>query len=211
MESSRRKKVAGWVWLLALVVVLGLVWWATRGDGPPGTGGPALDKLTQLRVAPEDTGHPYDRDEWPHWAGDGKGCDTRELALQRQGAEVRTDGECRARSGRWVSPYDDEVVTDAADTDVDHVVPLAEANRSGTRGWTREQRRAFANDLDQLLVVTARSNRQKGDQDPARWLPEPPYHCDYAARWVDIKLKYRMTVDQAEHDALASVLRRCPA
>jgi hypothetical protein len=198
--------------LLALVVLAVSIWWATRGSDMP-TGADAqkaIDRLATLTVAQEDTGNPYDRGDWPHWASQGDGCDTREEALKTQGRSVRTDVECKAMSGSWTSPYDGVTITDPGQTDLDHVVPLAEANRSGTRDWTREQRKTFANDLDQLIVVSARSNRQKGDQDPAKWLPEASYSCDYAVRWVFVKAKYTLTVDRAEHDTLLSLLSRCP-
>ncbi|MCG8916016.1 HNH endonuclease family protein [Actinokineospora sp. PR83] len=202
-----------WVSLVvALVVLVVGIWWSQLDEGTP-TGADAqraIDQLAKLTVAVEDTGLPYNREDWPHWSARGDGCDTREEALKAQGRSVRTDVECKAMEGTWTSPYDGTTITDARQTDLDHLVPLAEANRSGTRGWTREQRRAFANDLDQLIVVSARSNRQKGDQDPAHWLPDAAYSCDYAVRWVLVKAKYNLTVDQAEHDTLASLLSRCP-
>ncbi|OLR92739.1 hypothetical protein BJP25_20915 [Actinokineospora bangkokensis] len=202
------------------MVVLGVaIWFSQREDTPggPSTGTAtaadvqrARDELARLVVAPEDTGKPYDRDDWPHWVSQGDGCDTREEALKLQGTAVTTGAACKITSGSWTSRYDGLVITDSTKTDLDHVVPLAEANRSGTRGWTKKQRQAFANDLDQLLVVSASSNRSKGDQDPARWLPDAAYSCDYAVRWVDVKSKYALTVDQAEHEALNSLLLRCP-
>lgn len=202
-----------WVSLVvALVVLVVGIWWSQLGEDTP-TGADAqraIDQLAKLTVAVEDTGLPYNREDWPHWSARGDGCDTREEALKAQGRSVRTDVECKAMEGTWTSPYDGATITEASQTDLDHLVPLAEANRSGTRGWTREQRRTFANDLDQLIVVSARSNRQKGDQDPAHWLPEAAYSCDYAVRWVLVKAKYDLTVDQAEHDTLASLLSRCP-
>ncbi|WP_245901117.1 HNH endonuclease family protein [Prauserella shujinwangii] len=99
-------------------------------------------------------------------------------------------------------------VTDPGDLDIDHIVPLAEAARSGARRWPEERRRAFANDPDVLVAVTATSNRQKGDQDPAEWLPDRD-RCGYVARWVRIKHTYGLTADQAEADTIRSVLRRC--
>ncbi|GAB1510501.1 HNH endonuclease family protein [Actinophytocola sp. KF-1] len=208
--------------LLGLLVALAIalaVWWftgdPTRADetgkdtaplpADPATALAALDGLT---VAEEDTGFRYDRDQWPHWSGQGNSCNTRELALRQQGTDVRTDGECRAVDGTWVSSYDGVVIHDASEADLDHLVPLAEAARSGTRTWTRDQREAFANDLSQLVVVSATSNRQKGDQDPASWLPEQN-RCGYVIRWVLTKDKYDLTVDRDERDALRGVLTHC--
>lgn len=207
--------------LLGLLVALAVaiaVWWfgnePTEADetpqGPlPADPATALATLDGLTVAEEDTGFRYDRDQWPHWSGQGEGCNTREVALRRQGTDVVTDDECRATSGTWVSSYDGLVIHDAGETDLDHLVPLAEAARSGTRTWTRDQREAFANDLDQLVVVSATANRQKGDQDPATWLPERD-RCAYAIRWVLTKDKYDLTVDRDELAALRGVLTHCP-
>ncbi|WP_410583922.1 DUF1524 domain-containing protein [Amycolatopsis sp. lyj-108] len=103
--------------------------------------------------------------------------------------------------------YDDVTVTDPGQLDVDHWIPLEQMARSGTRGWTPAQRQAYANDPTVLIAVTAKSNRQKGSQDPARWLPV--HRCEYVQAWVAIKARYQVTIDQAEHDAIASVLRRC--
>ncbi|WP_340687792.1 DUF1524 domain-containing protein [Amycolatopsis coloradensis] len=88
------------------------------------------------------------------------------------------------------------------------MVPLAEAARSGTRTWSRADRTRYANDPRVLVAVTAKSNRSKGDSDPAKWLPGKD-KCGYLARWVETKHRYQMTVDQTEHDAIASRLRRC--
>ncbi|MFC4001222.1 HNH endonuclease family protein [Prauserella oleivorans] len=214
--ASKRARGSTVVSLIVLAVAA-VIWWFT--DDPtsadsaapaPVTASEALTTFDSLTVAPEDTGYPYDRDDWPHWSSHGDGCNTREIALQRQGSDVVTDEKCRAVSGSWRSSYDGVVMADAGDADLDHLVPLAEAARSGVRGWTEEQREAFANDLDQLVVVTARSNRQKGDQDPASWLPDED-RCGYAARWVAVKAKYSLTVDQDERDALRAVLSHCPA
>ncbi|MFJ8912343.1 HNH endonuclease family protein [Amycolatopsis sp. NPDC102389] len=165
-------------------------------------------QLARLRVAVEDTGNVYRRTDWPHWETVSGACDTREHVLTIQGSGVTTGPGCKVTGGRWVSPYDGITVTDAKTLDVDHVVPLAEAARSGTRGWSRADRQRYANDPAVLVAVTAKSNRSKGDSDPAKWLPAKD-KCGYLARWVDTKTRYRMTVDQAERDATAAVLRRC--
>ncbi|MQY17624.1 HNH endonuclease family protein [Nocardia macrotermitis] len=223
MASSKSVLSSVWAKLAILVVVVVIAaasWWASRGGtsdsgakSGSGTGAStaqastALTQLDKLTVAAEEKVN-YNREDWPHWIGQGKGCDTREVALKNQGTDVKTDDKCRAVSGTWVSAYDGVVIKDAGETDLDHVVPLAEAARSGTSKWTKEQRKNFANDLDQLQVVSARSNRQKGDQDPAHWLPEKD-QCAYTIKWVATKTKYKLTIDQAEHDAIKKVLTGC--
>lgn len=164
--------------------------------------------LDGLKVAVEDTGNPYRRADWPHWETVSGACDAREHALKTQGTAVTTGPGCKVTGGRWVSPYDGITVTVAGQLDVDHVVPLAEANRSGVRTWSRADRARYANDPRVLVAVTAKTNRSKGDQDPAKWLPAKD-KCGYLARWVETKDRYRMAVDPAERDAIAAVLRRC--
>jgi uncharacterized protein DUF1524 len=176
----------------------------------------AVAELAALPINPEDTTAPYDRDDWPHWM-ETNGCSTREIVLRTQGRDVVVDEDCDAVSGRWTSAYDGVVVTDASELDVDHMVPLHEVAESGPLehgqylrpgDWPRDQRQGYANDSAVLVAVTASSNRSKGDQDPAEWLPDVD-QCGYAAHWINVKTVYHLAIDQAEHDALAAVLSGC--
>ncbi|MFI5558973.1 HNH endonuclease family protein [Amycolatopsis japonica] len=180
----------------------------TAAAKQPATDSTAARQLAALRIAPADTGAHYNRDDWPHWVSVGNGCNRREDTLKAQGRNVTTGKGCKVLSGAWSSRYDGVTVTDPETVDVDHMVPLAEAARSGTRGWSENQRTRYANDPAVLVAVSAKSNRAKGDQDPAKWLPAQD-RCGYVAHWVRVKTTYAMTVDQAEHDAIATVLRRC--
>ena len=95
--------------------------------------------------------------------------------------------------GRWFSYYDRVSWTLAADVDIDHMVPLAEAWDSGARSWTTARRQAYANDLGDrrsLVAVTDNVNQAKGDQDPAAWLPQSP-SCRYVREWVAVKIRWR--------------------
>jgi hypothetical protein len=179
---------------------------AEPGDLAPGE---ARDHLESLEVRVEDTGHHYDRDDWPHWSNQGDGCDTRQITLQRDGDDVVTDDNCRAVAGSWYSPFDEATVQDSRDIDIDHVVPLAEANRSHTRHWDENMREQFANDPINLIAVTASSNRAKGDADPHDWRPVREYWCEYATRWVQVKATYELSVDRDEQAALTQMLATC--
>lgn len=51
--------------------------------------------------------------------------------------------------------------------------------------------------------MTARSNRQKSDQDPADWMPpSPAAQCRYVGEWVATKLRWQLTADDRELEAL---------
>jgi DNA uptake protein ComE-like DNA-binding protein len=103
--------------------------------------------------------------------------------------------------------------TNASGFDVDHFVPLAEAWDSGAANWDSATRQAFANDLDfsmSLIAVTASSNRSKSDRDPAEWLPtNTAYHCEYAVAWVQVKVRWKLTIDSAEKEKLLSLANSC--
>ncbi len=77
-------------------------------------------------------------------------------------------------SGLGHDAYTGETVRDPGEVDVDHLVSLAEAYRSGGHAWSGERRAAFANDLKDtrtLIAVSASVNRSKSDQGPEEWLP----------------------------------------
>lgn len=199
------------------VVAAAAVAWLIQPAGalaePPRipTADAARGLLDGLAVADEGSLSGYSRDAFPHWNTSGE-CTTRETVLQRDGNDVTVDSKCRPTAGRWHSHYDEQTATDPSDIDIDHVVPLAEAWRSGASEWTVDQRERFANDLDgpQLIAVTASSNRSKGDQDPSQWLPpNAGYRCTYTQMWVAVKSQWNLALQPAEKDALAQVLQNC--
>ncbi|MBK0866030.1 MULTISPECIES: HNH endonuclease family protein [unclassified Saccharopolyspora] len=197
---------------LAGVLTLGLA--TPAGAEPPGIPDPATAQaeLGELVVAPEGSLDGYDRDKFPHWNEGSDGCSTREAVLKRDGENVEVGSDCYPTSGTWNSPYDGGSWTKPSDLDIDHVVPLAAAWRSGAAQWSQEQRQAFANDLEspQLIAVTDNVNQEKSDQPPDQWLPpEAGYHCTYASMWIGSKHKYELTVTEAEKGALEQALGTC--
>ncbi|MFX4295367.1 HNH endonuclease family protein [Streptomyces bohaiensis] len=166
--------------------------------------------LGELTVAEEGSMAGYSRDEFPHWQST-DGCTARQHVLIRDGVGVETDDNCQPQAGEWYSEFDGETLTAAADVDIDHIVPLAAAWRSGADSWDRERRREFGNDLEnpQLIAVSQPSNRSKGDQTPADWRPMESYWCDYALAWTATKHTYELTVTDEEHEALTEMLDTC--
>ncbi|MEV0621312.1 HNH endonuclease family protein [Nonomuraea sp. NPDC050404] len=169
-------------------------------------------QLKRLTVAEAGSMAGYSRARFPHWAGQGERCDTREIVLVRDGQDVKQDESCRAISGTWYSEYDGKTFTNARDLDIDHMVPLAQAWRSGANEWTDAQRKRFANDLEgpQLIAVSAASNRSKGDQAPDQWRPpRRSYWCVYSRAWIDVKSRYGLTITETERDALGEMVATC--
>ncbi|KAK7183392.1 hypothetical protein DPSP01_000480 [Paraphaeosphaeria sporulosa] len=172
----------------------------------------ATSLLAGLTVQAQGSQDGYSRDLFPHWITQSGTCNTRETVLKRDGTNVVTDSACASTSGTWKSPYDGATWTAASDVDIDHVVPLSNAWKSGASAWTTAQRQAFANDLTnpQLAAVTDSVNSAKGDKGPEEWKPPlSSYYCTYAKMWVKVKSVYKLTVTSAEKSALTSMLGTC--
>lgn len=169
-------------------------------------------QLEELAVREPGSMRGYSRKRFPHWDRTGANCDVRDSVLQRDGRNVRLDG-CNVVGGEWFSVYDNLTLTDPSEVDIDHVVPLANAWRSGAASWNDEQRGEFANDLTrpQLIAVSRTSNRAKGDQDPSQWKPpNRDYWCQYAEDWIAVKHHWQLSVTSAEKAALSDMLETCP-
>jgi len=196
---------------LAITLTLGV---GPASATPPGipSAAAAASELASLTVAAESHASTYDRALFPHWITQSGACDTREQVLKRDGTNVVTNSSCSATSGTWRSPYDGATWTAASDVDIDHMVPLAEAWRSGAWAWTTARRQAFANDLSrpQLWAVTDNVNQSKGDQDPSTWKPSvTSFRCTYARAWIGVKYYYGLTLQSSEKSALSTMLGGC--
>jgi hypothetical protein len=171
--------------------------------------------LARLPNAPERrTG--YNRSLFVHWIdADGNGCDTRrEVLIDESLSKVTIGPSCTISGGSWLSLYDGLFFTNPSLLDIDHMVPLAEAWDSGAYGWSADRRMRYANDLDvprSLIAVSASSNRSKGDQDPADWLPPSSSDvCAYLGDWLAVKVRWSLSVDSDERAALSADLTSCP-
>jgi Protein of unknown function (DUF1524) len=172
----------------------------------------AQAELNALTVAAEGSTSGYSRDLFPHWITISGSCNTRETVLRRDGSGVTVDSACRPISGSWFSPYDGATWTNPSDVDIDHIVPLAEAWRSGANAWTTSRRQSFANDLTrpQLIAVTDNVNQAKGDQDPSTWQPpRTAYRCTYAKMWIHTKSYWGLRLQSSEKSALQGMLNTC--
>jgi hypothetical protein len=155
------------------------------------------------------------------WADvDRNGCDTRNDILKRDlTGEVfkeKTD-DCVVLSGTLVDPYSGETINfvrgnvSSMEVQIDHVVALSNAWQTGAFKLTVQQRTAMANDPLNLLAVKGRLNSQKGDGDAATWLPPlKRYRCDYVARQVAVKMKYKLWFTAPEKEAIVRILKSCP-
>jgi hypothetical protein len=167
--------------------------------------------LDTLVVVPEGSMDGYSRDLFPHWITVTGTCNTRETVLRRDGSGVTVDASCRPTSGSWFSEYDALTLTSSSGVQIDHVVPLAEAWRSGASLWTTSKRQRFANDLadPELIAVSGVSNQSKSDQDPSTWKPRAAYACTYAKLWIGSKYAWGLRLQSTEKSSLQGMLNSC--
>jgi hypothetical protein len=143
--------------------------------------------VQDLRVAPEDR-NGYDRDAFGDYDRD---------ALLAASME---------QHGDYYSAYDNVHYDDASEVDVDHAVALAEAWDSGADEWSEARRDEFAGDTANLALLTDNVNQSKSAQDIEEW--QPSYDGavgGYVTRWVQVKSKYDLSVNQAEREALLAL------
>ena len=191
----------------------------TAGPAPASSAGSALAALASIPVkgrAPL-TGYVRTARFGAAWLDvDRNGCDTRDDVLRRDLTGV-AGSRCTVRSGELHDPYTGRTIAfvrgqgTSEAVQIDHVVALADAWRSGAQQLTQERRVALANDPVNLFAVDGPTNSSKGDGDAATWLPpRKAFRCTYVAHQVAVKHAYGLWVTPAEHDAIERVLASCP-
>lgn len=208
--------------LLSLSMGLILVFGVSISTAEARQAGPYA-KLGELRTKTDASMSGYEREKFSHWSDareygwrlpagtpDPGSCDVRDAALIRDGERVRVGEGCDVERGRWLDPYTGNVYYQPSDIDVDHVVPLAEAWRTGASRWSAAKRERFANVRLDVLGVEDNANASKGDRSPEEWKPSRrAYWCTYSKKWINIKHRWDLTVTYAEKRALRNMLSTC--
>ncbi len=171
---------------------------------------------SSLRDAP--TGRvAYDRKQWRHWIDEDKDCQDARVEVLIEESEVPVvfadQRQCKVKSGRWTCAYTGKVTTKPGDLDIDHLVALGNAARSGGQPWSSDRKKAYANDLahdDHLIAVDKSANRSKGDKGPEAWLPpRADYRCEYIRSWVRVKHRWKLGVSPSERKVLDREWQAC--
>ena len=173
-------------------------------------GGSLVGELQRL-IAPLDAARPaYERDLFFEGADlDGDCVRTRHEVLQQEALTYSMTG-CLVTAGSWFDPFTAQHFSDPTDLEVDHVVALADAWRSGAWRWTDSQREMFSNDVTNLNAVKAEENSRKSDNGPARYRPANDAQlCAYLVQYGTVKVAYRLSITQADFDAVRSGLAGC--
>ena len=178
----------------------------------------ALDSLKNIKISAEYYGQDYDRS----YFGDGwqstDGCDTRNIILNRDMSDVAVNQSCQVISGTLHDPYTGKMIYFERGSDssslvqIDHVVALSNAWKTGAYLLSESKRLELANDPLELLAVDGQSNQQKSDGDASQWLPDnKSFWCDYVARQIAVKEKYDLWMDEAEYSTIENIIgSSCP-
>ena len=171
------------------------------------------DREIVLQVSGPTTGPRYDRDSYDYPADrDGDCVNTRHEVLASQSTvepDYSRDG-CYVSTGEWTDPYSGDVYTNPRDLQIDHLVPLYNAHRSGAANWPAERRAEFANYAGNLIAVSSPLNQEKGSASPDEWRPpNSAYWCDYAARYATVKSDWGLTVTSEEIRAIREMAATC--
>ncbi|MDY6870972.1 MAG: HNH endonuclease family protein [Actinomycetota bacterium] len=227
-----------WVVLAALVAVLVAYQTVSStaersarflADADVPTVAPGVDVLAGVAMVPgRIRGHDYRRaafgDAWTDdnsAPGGHNGCDTRNDILDRDLADKTYVSISRCptavATGVLHDPYTNVVISftrgnqTGAAVQIEHIVPLAYAWDQGARTWADEMRVRFANDPANLLAVQGEANQDKGDKEPALWMPpNAAFHCQYAMQFIAVLRGYGLPVDAPSVPALRQAANSCP-
>lgn len=238
-SRGRRRGASGLASLLVVLAVVALWTYfsgpktgSSEGDsGSPAGGGSAVSSgfangdpgnaratLEELPVSEPGSMAGYSREKFDHWSqasefgweAPEESCDVRDAALIRDGEDVVVGDGCKIVSGTWLDPYTTNTYTDPQDIDIDHIVPLANAWRSGASSWGSAEREAYANAPNVLFAVEDNANQEKGDKGPEAWRPpNEEIWCEYAVRWIGIKSDYGLSANPEEKNAITEMLDTC--
>lgn len=177
----------------------------------------AILVIEQIEVRESDPPVRYDRQEFgPAWSRITEaGCDVRSAMLLRDLSESTLLDRCTIEYGVLRDPYSGKRVEYTWDSggdavQVDHIVSLSDAWKSGAWEWEPDDRQIFANHSVNLLVVSAQQNQEKSSHAADQWLPaDRSYHCMFVVRQILVKDMFGLSVTEAELDAYRAVLPKC--
>ena len=114
-----------------------------------------------------------------------------------------------AELGKIYSPYTGQCFGSIRQTDIEHIVARSEAHDSGLCRADIATRKRFSSDLLNLTLASPALNRQqKRAYDAAEWMPAIN-RCWFANRVLQVRLKYGLSIDRREAEALERILSAC--
>ena len=177
----------------------------------------AIDVLENLEVKGRAPKTGYSREEFYNSWPTVEGCNLRQRIIKREFGDSAVLDGCNVVKGEFDEPYTGEHLLFTTKEEIskgiqiDHVVALSDAWQKGAQYMDKSVRYEMATDPLNLLAVDAKANQAKSDGDAATWLPKnKKFRCQYVARQVSVKWKYKLWVTEAEKTAIHDILVTCP-
>lgn len=154
----------------------------------------AQDTWRGLIIAPENRCSPYDKkSQYPYPQS------VEDIIVANMGGIV-------------YGPYTGRIFENDRKTDIEHMLSTSEAHDSGLCAASPEVRKQFATDPLNLTLAAPEVNRcnpgGKCGFDAAEWMPEKN-KCWFSNRIVELRQKYKLTIDINEARTLENTLRNC--
>ena len=177
-------------------------------------------KLSHIKTAGTCAGYARSKfpDNEPSDVASGRKLDSKSLSLRyyvieldSSGAHIPAGKSESYMTGTLHNEYTGKTITlthgpDTTAIQVDHIVALGDAWKTGACHWTPAKLKSFAIDLTELRAVDTHDNEVKSDKDAAQWLP-PANRTWYVETQINIKAKYGLGVTAAERTAITRVLK----
>ncbi len=177
-------------------------------------------KLSHIKTAGTCAGYARSKfpDNEPSDVSSGRKLDGKSLSLRYYVIELDSSsphipaGKSESyMTGTLHNEYTGKTITlthgpDTTAIQVDHIVALGDAWKTGACHWSSGTRKSFAIDVAELRAVDTHDNEVKSDKDAAQWLP-PANRTWYVETQINIKAKYSLGVTAAERTAMTRVLK----
>lgn len=137
-----------------------------------------------------------------------------EVLIRDSKAQVKLNpnNPCKVAAGKWYDPYSGQIITQASDIEIDHVVALKNAYDSGAWSWKQNLRCLYGNFMgynNHLLSVSSGENQRKSDKSPEAWMPsDSRYACDHLKNWLTVKYVWNLNMSQSEALAIAQLIKQ---
>ena len=147
-------------------------------------------KWRGIVIEPEHRCAPYNRDDYPY-------------------LQSIEDKIIKQLNNKIYSPYTGQYFKSKKETDIEHIIAVAQAHDSGLCKANKVTRKRFASDIRNLTLASPTINRfKKKAKDADSWLPKKN-KCWFAARVIEVRKAYNLTIDSKELIALEKVISKC--
>ena len=155
----------------------------------------------------------YQRADWEHWTDEDQNClNTRaELLKSRSKTQVKMRKKgCTVDRGAWEDFYTGRMHTVASFVEIDHIVPIYEAYKTGGKDWPSSKKKQFANDLENLAITSKKLNRSKSAKIITQFkAANAELNKRYICTYFKIKTKYSLKLSDKEMGLIKA--QNCPS